>query len=1755
MYNTYLTFQRDTDLIGTISTFQNMSHVIPNDVTFSVWAKFRAQERVVFASEGDYKFSPFLFTENGLAALTLDGQIYTTDKNLDLIAGWHHFVFAVNEAEKELKTYYDGVLSEVVTLAADLTEQSFFGGEGVKNGLNFGRFSRWTDDGYLTKFWPFAGLYGFMDEVSMWATALSAEEIAKVYENGLDPQQTRVASEYLFLCYDFEEKVIEDGLKKIRNLGTAGKELDGVLAGYASSAFPGQVLTEWGVETDEGCDSKVAVTEPLLVNDEFRKNEANVAPICESQKLEVVEGSEVVFYAYGYDANGDWLDYSIVSLPRYGQLYEVDNVYPENRVRIDEVPYVPTFKHFRFVFDPTDQSFSFDSFHMIATDSHGASSEEATIGVDIITANDIPTAEDTVVMTREEESIVFHINVTDTDSKFLSAIITSVPEYGVLHAHTLGEHGDFSTRINMSYIEWSSIEPLYQYASKVNKVSTFWGSGPNDDYEFPYWHPYMATGPQSVDVYGDSREAWSPLNRNAPEGVFEGGDSLGLLVYGPWNPREAFETEGYSEFIELDFDHNVYLENLVIGMPRGMGSVVGVKAWDNLTSSWQTVFSGDADADFERYMQLTKQYDDFEPNPLCNTMYTTRRVRIELDTVTVSDWNEIDYVELIGATTKQDAALRVDNGVAKFVYTPSKDFAGVDKFTVKFCDCGDKRCSYDVTVDINIENVNDAPEVPEGITMVASECELGGAYTFDLPASDADYNETLTYTIASFPDCSVFQLLQPEDDGSWSEVKEFPFIVENGHVSYRFVGNESSTGPRHDASSDILINYTVSDSAGENVTGIINLVCSGVTCAAGSFYDGEECSLCPPGRFASDEGERTACDACEPGQYQSEYGATICLACGLTQFSTSGAGASRCTCLPGSHRAADGALCELCEPGFYTSEVDSDVCIECTPGSYPSDSEDDNDGAGVTFGAKSCNPCPSNSFSNDPKTALCAPCPLLRTSEPGSTYCGECDEYTYLDLFEPNEDDQCKECVTHVECVAGTTLETWNVKEGFWRAGPHARQVYECPPLSRCMGGVGNTGEGDSICDDHFVGRLCSWCEPRFYLTASGCRGCTPATNEFIVIVSVVVTTVVVIFLLFISSKPEFIIELQKLKQQYSTRSQSLVRKQLTKVQSLRKKLSQDSSRKQLSEKSSTALADATDSPDADPKVMPSSGQSMFDSAKTVGSEGAKQEEDEPRGNPWSSVLPIKCPEERSDGIELSSSHARDAANLENGGHSSTSREIALEDQLPFTESEREDKVEAAQNSVALMRMYSMLSVKWKIIISALQILASNSKSFMIDWPPIISSFMGFFSALNVDVFFFPQLACMRNLNHYDRLLAGTAFPLILIAGIAFCLITPLEALSRSKTCWYRRQHSKLAMAIIVLFFAYSSASQVIALTFVCQNFEEEGKSFLRADLSLRCGGLNYKCWFAFAVFMTFVWPLGMPSLFFFLCWREKKRIDPMNVTKKHAEVSQAVKNANVDKAVAQRQFDPDIHATKCLWLPYEPEFWYWESIISAQRMMLTFVASLVRPGTPVQPIFCLCTVIFFLRLQAFYNPYCHDQDDILAEGLSWMLIFFYIQALLYMLDKVGGFTMDVLLCTSIGLAILGTIFLMVTDFQRELAFFRIIRKWMKRKLPKSKMTIFSPRTKASTTKTTRESWANFMKAAEKTTRIIRRANKVEVNTPEDYEDADDDESEIDDNRLNTYDDNVVDPDESLHGIDAESPPASPTDSSPFIDWSWTPST
>jgi len=58
------------------------------------------------------------------------------------------------------------------------------------------------------------------------------------------------------------------------------------------------------------------------------------------------------------------------------------------------------------------------------------------------------------------------------------------------------------------------------------------------------------------------------------------------------------------------------------------------------------MYEGAADIDSYLFHKKTKQFSTFVPHPLCQPAFKTDIVKIKMDTKTIDDWNEIDYVRL-----------------------------------------------------------------------------------------------------------------------------------------------------------------------------------------------------------------------------------------------------------------------------------------------------------------------------------------------------------------------------------------------------------------------------------------------------------------------------------------------------------------------------------------------------------------------------------------------------------------------------------------------------------------------------------------------------------------------------------------------------------------------------------------------------------------------------------------------------------------------------------------------------------------------------------------------------------------------------------------------------------------------------------------------------------------------------------------------------------------------------------------------------
>ncbi|KAL3917862.1 MAG: hypothetical protein SGPRY_006235 [Prymnesium sp.] len=239
-----------------------------------------------------------------------------------------------------------------------------------------------------------------------------------------------------------------------------------------------------------------------------------------------------------------------------------------------------------------------------------------------------------------------------------------------------------------------------QTASEVVSVSSYWPSGWQ-------WHPFQALGEQDVFAYGDSRLAWAPrLRTGDSQGKFvSASDSADVTAHNVTgrlsfyhNPSETFERYGYTEHIELKFRQAVYPAALDIGENRGMCAITRIMGRNSATGSgwydlWRATHSPTFDgvlasgakrAECEQAYKDAKRYRLFHAT-ICQQPLPMDEIRLELDTRSVDDWNEIDFVTLIGRERLPPGVLPANTtGV---YYTPNPGFMGSDSAGFVAYDC------------------------------------------------------------------------------------------------------------------------------------------------------------------------------------------------------------------------------------------------------------------------------------------------------------------------------------------------------------------------------------------------------------------------------------------------------------------------------------------------------------------------------------------------------------------------------------------------------------------------------------------------------------------------------------------------------------------------------------------------------------------------------------------------------------------------------------------------------------------------------------------------------------------------------------------------------------------------------------------------------------------------------------------------------------------------------------------------------------
>ncbi|KAH8046043.1 indole-3-glycerol-phosphate synthase [Aureococcus anophagefferens] len=190
--------------------------------------------------------------------------------------------------------------------------------------------------------------------------------------------------------------------------------------------------------------------------------------------------------------------------------------------------------------------------------------------------------------------------------------------------------------------------------------------------------------------------------------------------------------------------------------------------------------------------------------------------------------------------------------------------------------------------------------------------------------------------------------------------------------------------------------------------------------------------------------------------------------------------------------------------------------------------------------------------------------------------------------------------------------------------------------------------------------------------------------------------------------------------------------------------------------------------------------------------------------------------------------------------------------------------------------------------------------------------------------------------------------------------------------------------------------------------------------------------------------PWARPALLYALCWTHRGRIDPFGF-RKGVDLERAALHLLVspreilDRADAIRENDPVIGPTRMIWIPYEPEFWYFESVETIRRMGYT-VASAVIPEGGMLLVFLVLLTCASLKVYGGYRPF-DETDNLLAENLSWLLLAIYLIALACVLrDDASNAAVDAILNSLVALAFCYGIAVVAADLTREKKIVAIVR-------------------------------------------------------------------------------------------------------------------
>ena len=770
--------------------------------------------------------------------------------------------------------------------------------------------------------------------------------------------------------------------------------------------------------------------------------------------------------------------------------------------------------------------------------------------------------------------------------------------------------------------------------------------------------------------------------------------------------------------------------------------------------------------------------------------------------------------------------------------------------------------------------------------------------------------------------------------------------------------------------------------------------------------------LCPAG-FTCGTEATVAPAACRTGHYCPK-GTSVAIPCKAGSYSGSASLTKPDQCIPTDqgHSAPTGSTKQTaCAPGTVAPNASMGACDACKstdrryqPSSGKSECMDC--GAGnYSSNDLSCEPCQVGEYC-EVTQRFAKRCPFgFTTRGRGAKSESECGCFSgQYEVVSEKGNRSCETC-SQASMVCNETAVTvfeLPVAPGYWRqhnwsapgqSAPgfsYNGSVLACHTEQACMGGVDLSA--DAFCAPSQQGPYCAVCRDGYFGGGDGvlCEPCEGhAAVTFLPMVIIVLICIVLLALhLFTKEAPP-------------TTSSELAEKVA----------------KQLMRAADAGVVDASTTQNPE---LTDNGATELQAAETRVVEADESPPLEPR-SPRSEEVDAEAAGGQTETagakaiiVTAKGTHASDLAIrrvMEDGGIE-TRRETAKQTDLAKLEAKRLD-VEGllGYNKLAAKTMAGArwlktkaadFGVKLKILIALYQMLQGLGMTFNIRWPVTYSEALRFLgSVVQIDIPQAMPIACIAPIGFFGALVIRTAVPLLvimLLAGLSklFKFHDKDDIANMLSSGWF-----------FVLFLVYPSCVSAIFQAFMCYELDD-GSAYLRVDYSVQCYAENkgayseeYKGVMAYAILMSFVYPLGTPLLYVAVLYANRKKIAKVDrleqpLMKFIGSPKTEEANGSFYQNVHQNIRDETLGSGGLPKLTdgYEMKVYWFEVFECVRKICLIGLPIFVEPGSSAQLIVGLLVCFISYGMYASYEPYIKASDDWLAKVCQVSLFFSLVSSI-----------------------------------------------------------------------------------------------------------------------------------------------------------------